>query len=111
MAVSNNLFIHQCDFNNVFLHGDLVEEMYMLPPPGYCKKGDKRVCKLNRSIYGLKQTSIKWFTKLSESLDTIGFIQSKTDSSLFTKKNGSFFTFILCYVDDMIIIGNSMSEI
>lgn len=83
----------------------------MLPPPGYCKVGDKRVCKLNRSIYGLKQTSRQWFTKLSESLSTIAFVQSKADSSLFTKKSGSCFTVILCYVDDMIIIGNSMSEI
>lgn len=51
------------------------------------------------------------FYKLSDSLYNISYKKSKAYSSLFTKANGSSFTTILCYVDDMIITGNNLHEI
>ncbi|XP_019059752.1 PREDICTED: uncharacterized protein LOC109117278 [Tarenaya hassleriana] len=64
------------------------------------------VCRLNKSIYGLKQASRQWNIKLSEILLRDGFIQSTTDNSLFIKNSGSSVIVILIYVDDMILIGN-----
>ena len=92
--------------NNAFLHGDLHEEIYMIPPPGYLPSGDKRVCRLHKSLYGLKQASREWFSKLTLALKQYGFIQSQTDTTLFTLKTNTSFLAVLVFVDDMIIVGN-----
>ncbi|GJS00359.1 ribonuclease H-like domain-containing protein [Tanacetum coccineum] len=85
LAVQNNWNIFQMDVNNVFLYGDLNEEVYMLPSPGFFNPFDKKVCRLKRSLYGLKQAPRQWNHKLTEALKENGFEQSKNDHSLFFK--------------------------
>ncbi|XP_019264375.1 PREDICTED: uncharacterized protein LOC109242003 [Nicotiana attenuata] len=71
----------------------------------------KVVCKLNKSLYRLKQASRQWYAKLSEALSSMGYKHSENDYSLFSKKTSSHIIFVVVYVDDVIITGTDSVEI
>ncbi|CAM8901344.1 unnamed protein product [Rhodiola kirilowii] len=113
LAASKDWPLFQLDVDNAFLHGDLHEEVYMAPPPGFYKSEKQlgMVCKLTKSIYGLKQAPRQWFSKFADSLLTYGFIQSSHDHSLFTYDHNGEFLILLVYVDDVVLTGTSTSRI
>ncbi|CAL1379865.1 unnamed protein product [Linum trigynum] len=111
VAAHRGWHLHQMDVNNAFLHGDLHEEVYMKLPPGFSRPGDNRVCRLRKSLYGLKQASRNWYMKFATSLQEFGFQQSKADHSLFTYRQHGVFTFALIYVDDLILGGDDLPTI
>ena len=66
------MIIHQMDVVTAFLNGTLDEDIYMEQPPGYIKKGEEHlVCKLKRSLYGLKQSSRCWNTVFKQLMDSM----------------------------------------
>lgn len=103
--------VHQMDVHNAFLHGDLKEEVYMKLPPGFVSKDKSKVCKLKKSLYGLKQAPRCWFSKLTAALKGYGFIQHKSDYSLFSLCRGDMCLYVLVYVDDLLIGGNDPEAI
>ena len=73
---------------------------FMELPPGFRRQGENLVCRLHKSLYGLKQASQNWFATFSKVIQKARYIQSKVDYSLFNKTVGSSFTLVLLYVDD-----------
>ncbi|GKD22240.1 retrovirus-related pol polyprotein from transposon TNT 1-94 [Tanacetum coccineum] len=111
IATTKGWPLHKLDVNNAFLHGFVDEEIYMKPPEGYTKAGVGQVCRLNKSLYGLKQAFMQWNHELSNFLVSLGFVQSKHDYSLFVRVQGTQFTAVLVYVDDILLTGNSAQVI
>ncbi|KAL0427378.1 UNVERIFIED_CONTAM: Retrovirus-related Pol polyprotein from transposon RE1 [Sesamum latifolium] len=102
--------VHQLDVNNAFLHGYLDEEVYVTPPEGYVVQPGM-VCRLHKSLYGLKQASRQWNYEFTLRLGEIGFTQSVNDYCLFTKVSFGGFLALLVYVDDILIMGPEESSI
>lgn len=98
LSVEWDMQIHQMDAITAFLQGDLHEEVYMDQPERY-EDGTRRVCKLNKAIYGLKQAGRQWNIKLSVSLIEFGLKKSQLDPCVFYGES----LIVLIYVDDMLI--------
>ena len=112
IAVNNGWDLYQMDVKNAFLQGTLEEEVYMTLPPGHkLETNSNLACRLNKSIYGLKQSPRAWYGKLSSYLISCNFKISNADHSLFTKCDGINTTLILVYVNDIIITGNNLDQI
>lgn len=99
------------DVHNAFLHGDLQEEIYMKLPPRFRGQNPYKVCKLQKSLYRLKQVRWCWFAKLSNALKNYGFKQSYGDYSLFSLHKRDLTIHVLVHVDHLIISGNTRDGI
>jgi len=95
------------DVHNVFLDGDLEDEVYMKLPPGFQVSQLGVVCKLQKSLYGLRQAPECWFAKLSSALTRYRFQQSQKDHSLFSLNNNDILLVVLVYIDDLVVVGNN----
>ncbi|GJR99478.1 retrotransposon protein, putative, ty1-copia subclass [Tanacetum coccineum] len=101
--------IWQMDVKTAFLNGYLNEEVYMEQPEGFVNpKYPNRVCKLKRSIYGLKQASRQWNKRFDDEIKKFGFSQNADEPCVYLKASGSNVTFLILYVDDILIMGNSI---
>src|SRR3954447_3450750 len=101
--------IWQMDVKTVFLNGDIDEELYMMQPKGFVDpKDSNKVCKLQRSIYGLKQASRSWNQCFDKVIKSFGFIQTYGEACICKKVSGSSVAFLILYVDDIFLIGNDV---
>ena len=95
------------DVKTKFLHADLEEEIYMKKPEGFMVKGNKElVCRLKKSLYGLKQSPRMWYQKFDTYIRGLGFTRSKEDHCVYFKLIGDRVIYLFLYVDDMLLIGN-----
>nr|GEX73909.1 ribonuclease H-like domain-containing protein [Tanacetum cinerariifolium] len=108
LAASRHWPIHQLDVKNTFLHGDLSKTVYMYQPPGFRDfVHPDHVCLLQRSLYGLKQAPRAWFQRFASNITHVGLQHSRCDSSLFIYRQGAYTTYLLLYVDDIVLTTSS----
>ena len=113
MAAMRHWPLHQLDIKNAFLHGDLEEEIYMEQPPGFVAQGEYGlVCKLCRSLYGLKQSPQAWFGKFNHIVRLFGLKRSEADHFVFyCHASPGKCVYLIVYVDDIVITGNDATKI
>jgi len=100
--------IFQMDVKSAFLKGMLEEEIYIEQLPGYVKiEEEKKVLKLKKAFYGLKQAPPAWNTRIDTYFKENGFKQCPYEHALYTKKSGGSVMFVALYIDDLIFMGSS----
>jgi hypothetical protein len=107
LVAVEDLNLEQLVVKIVFLHGDLEEEIYMQQPQGYEVKGkENSVCKLKKSLYGLKKAPRQWYLNFDRFMTEQGYSRCHSDHCVYFKKleNGSYIILLL-YVDDILLQG------
>ena len=113
MVAYQDLELEQLDVKTAFLHGELEEEIYMSQPEGFLVPGkEDHVCKLKRSLYGLKQSPRQWYKRFDSYMVELGYNRSPYDCCVYHNKleDGSMIYLVL-YVDDMLIAARSKTDI
>ena len=104
-----DLELHQMDVKTAFLNGNLDEDIHMEQPEGFTKKGNEHlVCKLKKSIYGLKQASRQWYIKFNNTITSFGFKENIVDQCIYLNVSGSKFIFLILYVDDILLASSDL---
>ena len=99
--------IKALDVKTAFLYGELDEELYMVQPEGFIKRGQEaKVYRLRKSLYGLKQASLAWNKKADHSLKALGFKHLLSDAGIYMLKMDQTIIVTILYVDDVIFMGN-----
>ena len=113
MVAMSGLELEQLDVKTAFLHGELEEEIYMRQPEGFQVQGkEDHVCRLKKSLYGLKQSPRQWYKRFDMFMHGIGYCRSEFDSCVYHKRlPGGMMVYLLLYVDDMLIASSNMLEI
>jgi hypothetical protein len=108
LALSRDWAIYQLNIKNVFLHGTLTETVYCSQPTGFVDEAHPDlVCRLNRSLYGLKQAPRAWYSRVASYLASIGFVEAKSDTSLFIYRRGDDTVFLPLYIDDIVLTAST----
>lgn len=114
LATSHSWPLHQLDIKNTFLHGELLETIYMDPPSSFRAEREYagKVCRLRKSLYGLKQSPKAWFGRFSNVILSMDFVQCHSDHICFIHRHSNGHCIILVvYVDDIILTGDDVPGI
>jgi hypothetical protein len=100
------------DVNTAFLNGELDEEIYMDQLEGFIVDGqENKVCRLIKSLYGLKQASKQWHEKFDNTLTVVGFAVNESDTCVYYRYDGGESVMLCLYVDDILIFGSNLNVI
>ena len=100
------------DVKTTFLNGSVEEEIYMDQPIGFVSKGqENKLCRLERSIYGLKQSSRAWYFRFHKAIISFGLSMISEDHCVYVKKTTEGIMFLTLYINDILLAGNNMEMI
>ena len=101
--------MHQMDVKMAFLNGNLEEDIYMDQPQGFIQ--GNMVCKLKKSLYGLKQSPRAWYECIHAFFVKEGLVRSHADHSLYVVQSSTPIVIVIIYVDDFIILASDMTKL
>jgi hypothetical protein len=112
VAAHHKWIVHHMDVKSAFLNGYLAEAVYVRQPPVFTIEGQKhKVLKLHKALYGLRQAPRAWNSKLDVVLHELDFKRCKTEHGIYTRVQNSCILVVGVYADDLIIMGESFSEL
>jgi hypothetical protein len=111
LVAMHNYELEQLDVKTAFLHGDLEEGIYMDQSEDFVPRKEDYLCRLKKSLYGLKQSPRQWYKRFDSFMISNDFQRSQYDSCIYLKFVNGSPTYLLLYVDDMLIVAKSMKEI
>lgn len=112
IAGYENLCVRHVDIKSAFLNGEITEEIYMKQPQGFIdSQHPNKVCRLRKSLYGLKQSARAWNKKLNGVLTELSFVQSEHDECLYSVDTWNGMIYVLVHVDDMMVIGRNEDDL
>jgi hypothetical protein len=112
IVAMHDLELEQLDVKTAFLHGEPEEEIYMDQPKGFIGIGkEDLICKLKRSLYGLKQSPRQWCKRFDSFMLAHDFKRSQYDSCVYIKFVNGSPIYLMLYVDDMLIVAKSKKQI
>lgn len=110
VAGQRNMLVKHADVKTAYLHGEMEEAVFMKQPLGYEAEDTGAVCLLKKGLYGLRQSGCIWNKKIDGVLKQIGFLQSANDPCLYVRSNNEGNTYLVIYVDDIVIACHSEEE-
>ena len=111
IGAAMDLEMHQMEVKTAFLNGELEEDIYMNQPQGFVEEGKQHlVCKLKKSLYGLKQSPRAWYQRIDTFFVNEGFQRSEADHSMYVIQSKEFLMIVILYVDDLIILTNTLKK-
>jgi hypothetical protein len=112
LAAQQDFEVHQMDVKTAYLNGDLEEDIYMQQPEGFIQAGEEnKVCKLQRSIYGLKQSGRSWYRKIDNFFDNLGLQRTHADNCVYRLCKNEVVVIVAVYVDDLLILTNDLATL
>ena len=106
LAARRNYAVHLVDIQNAFVSSDLDRDLYMALPPGDPHEGTGKICKLKKSLYGLRQSPRLWSEHMHKYLRQLGFEPLQCDSCVYRLRQNGKECFVSVYVDDCLIVGH-----
>jgi hypothetical protein len=107
-VISHSWSVHQLDVKNVFLYSTLSETVYCSQSTGFVDPAQPdRVYLLNKSLYGLKQAPWAWYSRFTTYITSLGFVDVKSDTSLFIFHHSTDKVYLLLYVNDIVLTASS----
>ena len=112
LVARDDLYLELMGVKMAFLHGDLEEKIYMMQPQDFeVRDKEKMVCKLQKSLYSLKQAPRQWYKKFDSFMGSGSFLRYQADHCCYVKNLGNSFIILLLYVDEMLIVEGSKRDI
>lgn len=112
VASEHKMKLKHLDVKTAYLNGHLNEEVYMRQPPGFVERGKEGlVCRLHKSIYGLRQSAKCWNDRFDEALRNMGFRPTAADPCLYTREQNKKRVYIVVYVDDVVVASEEEDEL